>query len=75
MTRPLLKPADRADVFRGLGHPLRRKLLRMLDERELTVTEMLEACKVRMPTLSGHLTILREAGLVTVHTNCRVAAC
>jgi len=36
----------------------------MLDERELTVTEMLEACKVRMPTLSGHLTILREAGLV-----------
>lgn len=57
--------ADRVDAFRGLAHPLRRKVLRMLHEQECTVTELLSAFGCSMPTLSRHLAILRETGLVT----------
>ncbi|MBI1370386.1 MAG: metalloregulator ArsR/SmtB family transcription factor [Planctomycetes bacterium] len=69
MSRPLLKPADRVDVFRGVSHPLRRRVLVMLRQRDCTVGELLAAFKVRMPTLSGHLSILRETGLVTQRTS------
>jgi DNA-binding transcriptional ArsR family regulator len=57
--------SDRADVFRGLAHPLRRKVLRMLQNQECTVTELLAAFRCSMPTLSRHLGILRETGLVS----------
>ena len=57
--------ADRVDSFRGVAHPLRRKVLRMLQEQECTVTELLAAFRCSMPTLSRHLAILRETGLVS----------
>ena len=56
--------ADRADVFRGLAHPLRRKVITMLRRRERTVGEMLAELQVTMPTLSRHLAVLRDTGLV-----------
>ncbi|QNN21403.1 winged helix-turn-helix transcriptional regulator [Planctomycetales bacterium ZRK34] len=65
MTRPLLSEADRADVFRGVAHPLRRKVLHLLGEGELSVTQMLTAAQVALPTLSAHLAVLRETGLVS----------
>ncbi len=66
MSRPLLTDADRADVFRGLAHPLRREVLGHLKHKERTVSELLELLggSVAMPTLSRHLSILRDAGLV-----------
>lgn len=57
--------ADRADVFRGLAHPLRRRVLKMLARGERSVSEMLVHLEVTMPALSRHLAVLREAGLVT----------
>ena len=67
MTRPLLSEADRADVFRGLAHPMRREVLALLKQKDRTVSEMLEklGTHVAMPTLSRHLGVLRDAGLVT----------
>lgn len=66
MTRPLLTKADRADVFRGLAHPLRREALAQLRQSDRTVGELLQLLggKVAMPTLSRHLSVLRDAGLV-----------
>lgn len=66
MTRPLLSKADRADVFRGLAHPLRRAVLAQLKQGDRTVGELLKlvGAGVAMPTLSRHLSILRDAGLV-----------
>ena len=65
MSRPLLSREDRADVFRGMAHPLRRRVLRQLSQREASVTELLTRLKVSSPALSQHLAILRETGLVT----------
>jgi len=66
MTRPFLSEADRADVFRGLAHPLRREVLVHLKRRERSVGELLELAglTVAMPTLSRHLAVLRDCGLV-----------
>ena len=60
-----MSAADRADVFRGLSHPLRRRLLRTLGEDELSVGALLSGLKLTMPALSQHLRVLREAGLVS----------
>ena len=67
MTRPLLSEADKADVFRGLAHPMRRKVLALLKQEQRTVGELLDqlGSHVAMPTLSRHLGVLRDAGLVT----------
>ena len=65
MSRPLLTDADRGDVFRGLAHPLRRRVLRMLGRGERSVSELLSGLDVTMPSLSRHLAVLRDAGLVT----------
>jgi DNA-binding transcriptional ArsR family regulator len=58
--------ADRADVFRGLAHPLRREVLIHLKRQERTVGELLDlvGASVAMPTLSEHLRVLRDSGLV-----------
>jgi DNA-binding transcriptional ArsR family regulator len=57
---------DRADVFRGLAHPLRREVLAHLKRGERSVGELLELAgsTVAMPTLSQHLAVLRDCGLV-----------
>lgn len=59
-----MSEADRADVFRGMAHPLRRTILRLLDGREYTVIELLEATGAQPTALSQHLAVLRETGLV-----------
>jgi len=59
-----MTPADRADVFRGLAHPLRRKVLAMLGKKQRTVGEILSELAITMPTLSRHLAVLRDTGLV-----------
>ncbi len=64
MTRPLLTQADREDVFRGLAHPLRRKVLRLLRQGQRSVSDLLADLDVTMPSLSRHLAVLRDAGLV-----------
>ncbi len=53
-------------MFRGLSHPLRRELLVQLKRGERTVGELLvlAGSGISMPTLSRHLAILRDAGLV-----------
>jgi DNA-binding transcriptional ArsR family regulator len=64
MTRPILSDADRTDVFRGLSHPVRRKLLAMLGKSERPATELLSGLKLSQPALSAHLRVLRDCGLV-----------
>ncbi len=66
MTRPFLTEADRGDVFRGLAHPLRREVLVHLKRGDRAVGELLVllGSGVSMPTLSRHLAVLRDAGMV-----------
>ncbi len=51
-------------MFRGLAHPLRRKVLAMLGKNERSATELLAGLKVSQPALSTHLRVLRDCGLV-----------
>jgi DNA-binding transcriptional ArsR family regulator len=52
------------DVFKALGHPARRQIVAMLREGPLSSGDIAEAFDMAWPTVTGHLTTLKEAGLV-----------
>ena len=49
----------------ALGDPTRRAILARLEKGEATVLELAEPFELKLPTVSKHLKVLREAGLVT----------
>ena len=54
-----------SDVFSAIADSTRRDLLlRLADGKEQSVTTLLEPYAVSQPTISKHLRVLREAGLV-----------
>lgn len=53
-----------AGRFRVLGEPVRLKLLQLVCEGEMSVTELVEASGAGQANVSKHLGILLEAGLV-----------
>ena len=52
-------------VFRALADPTRRQILQLLRIRSMSAGEIASHVSVSKPTLSGHFTILRDAGLIT----------
>ena len=55
------------DVYAAIADPTRRKLLRLLaDAEELPLYELTVQFQMGRTAVSKHLTILKEAGLVTV---------
>ena len=56
----------RARIARALAHPTRLLLLDALREKALCVCEMTELVGADQSTVSKHLAILKEAGLVAV---------
>lgn len=55
----------KADLFRGLAHPLRVRLLELLTEAgELPVAVLLAETGLKQSNLSQHLAVLRRYGLV-----------
>ncbi len=59
--------ADLANAFKALGDPVRLRLLSLIAARagaEVCVCELTEGFNVKGPTISHHLRILREAGLI-----------
>ncbi len=55
-----------SEVYRALADPTRRHILEMLREREMSAGEIADQVTVAKPTLSGHLSVLKSAGLVDV---------
>ncbi|MDH2424041.1 metalloregulator ArsR/SmtB family transcription factor [Sphaerisporangium sp. TRM90804] len=51
-------------VYEALAHPTRRRVVALLREREMSAGELAARVDIAKPTLSGHLRVLREAGLV-----------
>ncbi len=51
-------------VMKALSDPNRVKIIKMLQHKTMCVCEMREALEVSQPTVSKHLKILEEAGLV-----------
>jgi DNA-binding transcriptional ArsR family regulator/uncharacterized protein YndB with AHSA1/START domain len=56
---------DIQKVIAALGSPVRREILGLIWDRELPAGEIAAAFAVTKPTISQHLAVLREAGLVT----------
>jgi len=55
-----------ADIYKALAHPVRREILRILRDKPLSAGDIADQFDLAKPTLSGHFTILKEAGLITV---------
>jgi DNA-binding transcriptional ArsR family regulator len=53
-----------ANALYALADPTRRALFERLHRRPQTVGELADWAEVRQPTVSQHLRVLREAGLV-----------
>ncbi|MFC0862806.1 metalloregulator ArsR/SmtB family transcription factor [Sphaerimonospora cavernae] len=51
-------------VYEALAHPTRRQIIALLRQRERSAGELAEHFDIAKPTLSGHLRLLREAGLI-----------
>ena len=51
-------------VMKALSDPNRVKIIKMLSEKELCVCEITAALQLAQPTVSKHLKILEDAGLV-----------
>ena len=52
-------------VLAALADPTRRYLFEQLRQRARTVGELAELARIRQPTVSQHLQVLRRAQLVT----------
>ena len=53
-----------ADTFKALADPTRREILNLLKQKEMTAGEIVEHFQVSGATISHHLSILKQAGLV-----------
>src|SRR6516165_11353378 len=60
--------AGLAQVFKALGDPVRLRLVSLIGAHrggEVCVCDLTEAFDLTQPTISHHLKVLREAGLIT----------
>jgi DNA-binding transcriptional ArsR family regulator len=58
------KPGHLDLVFSALSDPTRRAILARLAEGEATVSELAKPFDMRQPTISKHLRVLEDAGLI-----------
>ncbi|MBO0871399.1 MAG: winged helix-turn-helix transcriptional regulator [Micromonosporaceae bacterium] len=52
------------DVFAALANPTRREVLRLLLSGSAPVQQLADRFEMRRPSLSEHLKVLKDAGLV-----------
>lgn len=74
MTPTATPPSSGAvdDVFAALANPTRRELLRLLlDEGEQPMQQLASHFAMRRPSVSEHLKVLKDAGLVDQHRSGR----
>jgi ArsR family transcriptional regulator len=58
---------DFVRVMKALSDPNRVAIVKMLQHKEMCVCEMQAALKIAQPTVSKHLKVLEDAGLVRSH--------
>ena len=63
-------------VFSALADPTRRAMLARLSEQgDLSVSELAEPFAVSLPTVSRHLDVLEDAGLIVRHREAQKRRC
>ncbi|MFG3612723.1 autorepressor SdpR family transcription factor [Rummeliibacillus stabekisii] len=53
------------DIYKAISDPVRRRILDLLKEDDLTVNEIVRKFNISQPSISNHLSILKNAGLIT----------
>ncbi len=56
-------------LLKSIAHPLRLKILCLLQDRELTVGEIREVVETTNANVSQHLTIMRNQGIIVARKN------
>ena len=57
--------SDGLAIFKALGSPVRVQILRLIQEKEgLNIKQIAQSLKLPVTTLSPHLNLLAEAGLI-----------
>jgi DNA-binding transcriptional ArsR family regulator len=56
-------------VFRALADPTRREIIKLLRKKALTSGEIAERFPTAWATVSRHLGVLKDAGLITAERN------
>lgn len=56
---------DYSNIFKALGDPNRLEIYEMLKDGEKCACKLLEKFNITQPTLSHHMKVLCECGLVT----------
>lgn len=51
-------------IFKALNDATRRSILELLQERDMTAGEIADQFDISFPSISHHLDLLRQAGLV-----------
>jgi len=55
---------DKTKIFKALSDPKRLRIIKMLEKKQLCVCEITAILKLATSTVSKHLYLLREAGLI-----------
>jgi DNA-binding transcriptional ArsR family regulator len=67
----MARAATTSDPFNAVAEPRRRQILTLLAVGERQVGEIVAAIRLDQPSVSKHLSVLREVGLVHVRRNGR----
>lgn len=65
------RAATTSDVFNAVAEPRRREILTLLVVKELQVGEIVTILRLDQPSVSKHLRVLRDVGLVQSRRNGR----
>ena len=55
---------EASDALKAMAHPLRLKILCLVGQNELMVQDIVEAVGTSQSTISQHLAVMRERGLI-----------
>jgi DNA-binding transcriptional ArsR family regulator len=67
----MARAATTSDAFNAIAEPRRRQILLFLADREYSVNEIVNGLRVDQPSVSKHLRVLRDTGLVRMRCNGR----
>ncbi len=65
----------RRDVFQAIADPVRREIIQLLSERNLTINEVAEKFTISRPAISKHLKILHECEIIQYNKAGRERLC
>jgi len=60
-----------SDPFNAVAEPRRRHILEFIADEERSVNEIADALELEQPSVSKHLQVLRDVGLVTMRRDGR----